>query len=72
MSPESQNCRSICNDRYRVPASCQIKALADILLDLQTRLSYSRRIGKTQRLFRIHCRTAGDLDLSLQFIVHLQ
>ena len=69
---ESQHCRSICNNCHRIPASRQLKALADVLLDLQARLSYSRCVGKAQRLFCIHRRTAGDFDFPLQFIMHLQ
>ena len=44
--PQSQDRRAVRNYRHRVPPPGKLIALADILLNLKTRLGNSRRIGK--------------------------
>ena len=44
--PQPQDRRAVRNYRHRVPPPGKLIALADILLNLKTRLGNSRRIGK--------------------------
>ena len=50
--PQSKHRRTVRHDRHKVTSSCQRKGFFIVLIDLQTRLSNARSIGK-RKLLRI-------------------
>ena len=59
-----QHSGAVCHYCHSVPPAGQIIAFIDILLDLQTRLGYARRVGKRQGLLIIYGGSGGHFQFA--------